>query len=207
MFMIRGDTLLLKSKLLLLALPMILLALIAVLSSWGCNPRTDDQGLADGPGMSFEEIEWSTLIDCAICHINENASRSDSSLLASAHASQNVSCVDCHADESKLKTVHNGIDSNRKVPVKLKRTEVSDETCLSCHLTEELVEKTAGCTVLTDEGGLVVNPHLLPENSSHVIVECNNCHVIHTGNDTNESSLARCFDCHHHKIFECYTCH
>ena len=71
----------------------------------------------------------------------------DAACVASTHEGQ--ACISCHADASGLATAHEGKTASDTMPKKLKKTEVPDDACLSCHYgaREELVAATVDVAV------------------------------------------------------------
>ena len=119
-----------------------------------------------------------------------------------------VSCTGCHSDEKVLSTVHDGVTADSKLPKRLRKAKIDEALCLGCHGSyEDLAEKTADCTVLTDSAGTVVNPHDLPEGADHAKIDCLDCHTAHKAQEASETALNTCTGCHHTGVFECGTCH
>ena len=126
--------------------------------------------------------------------------------LAAVH--QAVPCTGCHSDEKVLSTVHDGVTADSKLPKRLRKAKIDEALCLGCHGSyEDLAEKTADCTVLTDSAGTVVNPHDLPEGADHAKIDCLDCHTAHKAQEASETALNTCTGCHHTGVFECGTCH
>lgn len=175
---------------------------------------------------------WSMDADCASCHAKEaqthvviegtadaakpaskdaaaselTAVEADPLPLAAVH--QAVPCTGCHSDEKALSTVHGGVTADSKLPKRLRKAKIDEALCLSCHGSyEDLAEKTADCTVLTDSTGTVVNPHDLPEGADHAKIDCLDCHAAHKAQEVSETTLNTCTGCHHTGVFECGTCH
>ena len=182
-----------------LALAASTLALVA-----GCQPQpqgeTQDSSRAESsPAI---EVAWSADTDCATCHADQH------DVMSVQHAS--MSCTDCHADEGALESVHEGKTASDKMPKKLKKTEVADFICESCHGSYgELAEATADSTALTDSQGTTVNPHeakdLWPEE--HLDLTCSECHNEHSGQPAAVMASEKCLSCHHEDVYECGTCH
>ena len=151
-------------------------------------------------------MEWSPEADCAACHSTEQSSYDDAACLASFHKQQ--ACASCHADDQALSNAHVGKTSADKAPKRLKKTEVSDELCLSCHFgtKEELVAATQD-VVVTDENGTSRNPHDGGDIAEHESIECSSCHSMHSDEPVSEQAYDTCISCHHAGVFECYTCH
>ena len=189
----------------------VMLALILVMG--GCSSTGDESSDETEEAEEAEEttsavaFEWTADADCSLCHSTELDSLSDSSCTASSHSS--LECTTCHTDTEGLVTAHEDVTMDDTDGAKrLKKTEVSEETCLSCHGSyEELAELTADSTVLTDNNGTVVNPHDLPDVENHESITCTSCHEMHSGVSIEESAMDKCTDCHHSSVFECGTCH
>lgn len=185
-------------------------SILVVSAACSPQPATSTAGTDDSAASSAEgavAVEWSPEADCATCHAIEEASRTDSSCVASLHAATN--CIDCHADVEGLAKQHEGATSADKMPKKLKRTAVDQDKCLTCHGSyEELAEKTASYQGLADEHGTVANPHALPENDDHAEIVCGDCHKMRAGDsDAGQDATNTCLSCHHEGVFECGTCH
>lgn len=199
----------LKSKCLLLALAS--LSFVACVALAACAPHAASEMPSTGEeGAAEVAVEWSYDSSCETCHAKEPASLEDGACLVSTHAAQGNTCQTCHADEAALKTVHEGATAEEaeKRATKLRSTTVDEETCLSCHGSlEELAEKTAGSTVLTDSEGKTVNPHALPDNEDHSDTNCVSCHVMHGDEPAATAAPDYCESCHHANVYACHTCH
>lgn len=170
-------------------------------------------GCAGGSETGFSSEEdntqqtasgWDASIDCASCHMAEATSQTSESYRHIEHSGMN--CLSCHVDNDDLEKAH--IDAGTDVSkAKLKKTEIDENICLSCHTKADLATATANNTVLTDKEGLTVNPHDLPEKEDHKKVNCISCHVMHTDKNIDEEAQASCISCHHENVYECYTCH
>ncbi len=163
------------------------------------KPATDD---ADGVAVAFD---WSADSDCATCHSTQHASLADGASLAALHPDQ--TCTDCHVDVEGLAGAHEGVAIGDTEPKRLKETDIERSLCQSCHVADEIVALAEDCTALTDSNGTVVNPHVLPDNDSHNDIECFDCHSAHEAAPAETSARDVCLNCHHHDIYECYTCH
>ncbi|MDR2586738.1 MAG: cytochrome c3 family protein, partial [Coriobacteriales bacterium] len=174
-------------------------AVLASLIIAGCAPRQTNEDSPQDETDSLIVVEWSMDSDCATCHTAESTAQDPTAPALYHEEQEGVACVTCHtADESELATVHEGVVATGTMPTRLKKTKVTDEACLSCHDTAELVTVTQASTVLTDDEGLVVNPHDLPENSSHVNLTCTNCHKQHQPKaEIAKNAMATCTNCHH----------
>ena len=116
-----------------------------------------DSGVSVLSGAMFEEPSeelsaWYEENDCTTCHAVESDSFEDEACVASKHASLELSCIACHADDTLIE-LHEEVTADSKLPKKLKETSVPSETCESCHDSEALAETTADSTVLTDDEG------------------------------------------------------
>lgn len=146
---------------------------------------------------------WSVDSDCETCHTDVHASLEGEMGVAQAHSA--VSCETCHSNVDELATIHQ--ETTKTTPGKIRRlkTPVAKETCFQCHGSlEDLAEKTAECTILTDSEGTTVNPHAIPDNGEHTTdPACTTCHGMHKDVDPQDY----CRSCHHTDIYTCYTCH
>lgn len=185
----------------------------------GCSPQPQllesepvgvssvvDKAQEDNSNVGTVAVDWTTDVDCGMCHDAEAGSFSGSAT-AAAHMDLAESCMLCHADEAGLAEVHEGLTENAKPAKRLKRTVVDGQVCLSCHNPTELAEITGGSTALVDSDGTAVNPHAMPESESHESLSCSSCHKMHSGIAMADSAQAACMDCHHSGVYECYTCH
>ena len=104
----------------------------------GCAPA------AEGSGNDAPEAPaaWSADVECATCHDVEQGSYADAACEASFHAE--VACSGCHDDQDTLSQVHEGKTAADNMPKRLKKSQVSNDVCLSCHFgtREALVEAT-----------------------------------------------------------------
>lgn len=173
------------------------------------SPESNGEGgvASDEPVVA---VEWSLDSDCVTCHVDQGSSKEDSSTTAFVHAS--VECVVCHDDADGLAEVHEDVTTEDGIPTRLKKTEVGEGVCLGCHESkhtsyEVLAEATADSVALTDENGLVVNPHDLPESYGHDDIVCGSCHVMHADQEPSDKAMTTCVGCHHENVFECGTCH
>ena len=118
-----------------------------------------------------------------------------------------VDCITCHVDNEDLERGHKRLNSGKKA-TRLKKTDVADEVCLTCHDSKILSEATADSTALTDSEGNVANPHALPDSSSsHAEITCVECHTAHDGATAIDNAENECKSCHHTGVYECGTCH
>jgi hypothetical protein len=160
---------------------------------------------ADASATSFE---WSEDADCATCHTVESHSFEDSASIASLHGT--LTCLQCHDDAATLSTIHEGVTTEDWAPKRLKLTAVSEDTCISCHISDDLVAATSASTVLTDLNGTTVNQHQLPvtESGVHQEIICADCHEMHADAAAiDKEAQDYCVSCHHADVYECYTCH
>ncbi len=184
------------------------LALAAAL--YACAPQAAPQeGKADGGKAAQTEpvaIDWSPTADCAVCHVTEAESATDAACDASQHA--DMTCIECHTDESQLATMHEGKTTGDRMPMRLKKTTVDKSLCTPCHDQATIAAASADCTVLTDVNGKTVNPHELPGDKSHAEITCSDCHEMHSdATERTEDAQKLCRTCHHSDVYECYTCH
>lgn len=172
-----------------------------------CSPATNENPAANAADAAdTSAVAWSMDGDCTTCHATEAASTSDSSCLAALHA--NNPCTTCHADASTLENVHKTATADGKMPTKLKKSQIAQDACLSCHDgADGLAKATANSTVLTDGQGNVANPHALPESESHATIACGDCHSMHSEDNVTEAAPQACVNCHHENVYECGTCH
>lgn len=173
----------------------------------GCAPAAAPAEAGSQNDANGVEAAWSQDADCTSCHEIEGNSAEDKACLMAFHGT--TDCVTCHDDAATLQTVHEKAGDKQASSVKrLKKTEIKEETCLSCHGSwEELATKTASLTVLKDDNGTVVNPHDLPQNEDHKSLTCTTCHDMHKGEDASTEAPEQCLSCHHKNVYECYTCH
>ena len=180
---------------------------VSALALTSCAPQTSNGGgLAETGDGGAVSAEWSFEGDCGICHDAQQATYEVADCLVGSHPDQR--CVNCHTDQEVLAEIHDGVTGEDKTPKRLKKTEVSADACLSCHGSEqELAQKTAEATCLTDKNGTVVNPHDLPDVPDHDKVTCTSCHIAHEPTERSEAAYDACLTCHHAEVYECYTCH
>lgn len=195
-----------KVALALTAVIMVVLPL-SVETLFGCAPKTSETGHTSTPEPLSINIEWSMNSECSVCHITEKESEESPGTLTFAHSGEKLECADCHTDFERLGRSHERVEADSKKPSKLKRTKVTNETCMTCHDQNELAQVTAGSTLLTDKHGTTINPHMLPENETHLDVLCSSCHSMHSEDDVDQRATNTCLNCHHDNVYECYTCH
>lgn len=185
---------------------LIALACVAV-GLTACAPQPNEGSRAEGgrdAGSAIVDFEWSSDADCSICHVSEQDSAEDALCLASQHKEE--VCTSCHL--SDLSSVHEGVSASDTVPKRLKKTEVSDDTCLACHYeTKEALVAETSDLVLTDKEGNVANPHILSPNEDHDGIACADCHNMHEAIPAADQAMETCIGCHHEEVFECGTCH
>lgn len=181
-----------------------LMVILAAFPLAACSPRVVTTETAT-PTIPVVSIDWSPDINCKNCHTVEAASFSEE-MVASVHTVQ--ACVSCHNDVNVLSEVHVGVTTADNPPAKLSTAaKISDELCDSCHDLESRSQATLGSTILTDNNGTIVNPHLLPESHQGQKVSCIDCHVMHKTNDIAKSAQNTCISCHHENVYQCGTCH
>lgn len=193
---------------------------LAIGMSVGCAPRQATEvastgGSADAPSgqaadsaedatatTGFDMASWTSDSNCETCHSAEQASLSDETLPASHHSGD---CTTCHKDLDDLTATHTAAQSSVRQPSAKFKGEMSNDLCFGCHGSyEELAEKTADSTALSDEQGRVVNPHAVPDVEGHETpLECTSCHQMHKTYEP----MQYCEGCHHEGGFECGTCH
>lgn len=160
--------------------------------------------------MATQAVDWTMDIDCQTCHTTESGSMADAGIpQASEHA--DLQCVQCHTEETVLKTAHEGVTYADKPASKPTVITVDAETCQSsdCHGTmEEMAVITADNQDFKDEKGKVQNPHDYPSNEQHDTMNptCTDCHNIHS-KDLQKDAMMWCAQCHHKGVFQCGTCH
>lgn len=159
------------------------------------------------PGPSKELLAWSETVECGACHTSEAESADNEAAIYSAHAALISDCTTCHFDDILIKR-HAKATTESKMPKMVKRSEVHDETCTTCHNTEKLAEATADLKTLVDSKDTVVNPHELPQVEDHADITCSSCHKMHSDETApSEKAQKLCTSCHHADVFECGTCH
>jgi len=157
-------------------------------------------------GTIQEQTAWSMDNACLECHQAEGTSDANSACMSSMRASEN--CITCHTDEKdRLTAAHKDYDSGA-IAVKLKKTKVSRDACLSCHSIDELIASQASSTILTDYYGEVANPHDIPVNTDHTRdLGCGVCHKMHLGGSASDIAPDVCEGCHHYNVYTCHPCH
>lgn len=184
-----------------------LCGMLAVVTLAACSPQTRSESANADPATADNAVSvtWSPDSKCDTCHATQQSSYENSACLVSSHA--NVTCAVCHDDASALATAHEGKTASDKMPKKLKKTEINDETCLSCHSgSREQLAAEHPDIVVTDTNGTSVNPHDLTPSESHDIA-CSTCHSMHDDTPSAEQAHDTCKSCHHADVFECKTCH
>lgn len=183
------------------------------LSLAGCGGEPKQQGGGgSAEGVTRAEADnwpftWTADSDCSICHESQSLSLTDSSCQISANHAD-TQCVECHADEAGLTQAHKNVAiADTDGCKKLSKTCISQDACIDCHADAGGPDATASSTALTDDNGTTVNPHDLPQNSSHETITCGNCHTMHSSEQIGESASAACTQCHHQNVYECFTCH
>jgi predicted CXXCH cytochrome family protein len=174
----------------------------------GCAPRQAPADLSE-PELTTILPEWSMQSDCSTCHLSAEDSRKDTAVLASNTEHATADCVTCHEDESGLSEAHKDATSAPTQEItRLRKSDISNESCLSCHDSAEIAQLTVASTALTDKDGTVVDPHNLPVNDNHATINCGSCHTMHKPAAVNEDAYKLCAGCHHQEIFTgCETCH
>lgn len=162
-------------------------------------------GASDAEGASAQPPEENAA--CTACHVNEAEAAQDEKTLSSLHA--DVLCMTCHDDEETLDELHAKTKAKR-MPLRLKKTSVEDETCLACHEeqpgTDEFLALSEG-NPLVDANGLEVNAHEMVGREGHEGIGCVSCHEVHDEADPQARAQKVCQSCHHADVYECFTCH
>ncbi|WP_350455508.1 cytochrome c3 family protein [Slackia heliotrinireducens] len=156
------------------------------------------------------ELELDEETDCEACHEVAKESASSDLCLAGKCESEGekLTCVDCHVIDDSLQDAHGSLNARSVVPSWLRRTDISEDLCLSCHDFDEVVANTSEDAYLVDKNGTAVNPHVAKElTSSHSGLTCTSCHSGHEDKPIEETAYAACLGCHHAEVFECGTCH
>ena len=142
---------------------------------------------------------------CTACHTAEGEAAEDQACLGSLHAT--LTCETCHDDAKELDELHAKTKAKR-MPMRLKKTTVEDETCIACHeATGEEFAKLSGGSLLADANGLEVNAHEVITGEQHEGIACVSCHEVHDDTLPAEQAQKVCKSCHHAQVFECFTCH
>lgn len=188
------------------------LAFSTIIWSAACTPRAvsgNYAGKEKQPSTAIESSPWSRDSDCALCHSVEAGSLADGSCLASTHQKEGLGCIDCHTDEPNLIAAHEKATASEAMPKKLKKTEVDESTCTTCHGSYEELAKTTSDRPITDSKGTAVNPHEAPglTEGHGGNLTCMSCHSMHRESDAAENAHGACLNCHHEDVFECGTCH
>lgn len=201
-----------KSKVLACVAVCVAIACVSVAMLAGCSPKqSDNAGAYSGDSTSTQQGDFSFSMDsdCMTCHMTQAQASADPNCFLQKGDHASIECVTCHDDESGLTSAHKDVQYGDKEPKRLKSTTTDSEICLSCHGSyEELAQKTADSTVLTDSKGTTVNPHEVPGlNEKHASIQCTDCHQPHSGEDAAAGAADTCTTCHHTGVYECYTCH
>lgn len=180
------------------------LAMALCVLACACSNESGD-GKAQGNDASVA-VNWSMEVDCGVCHSIEGESMADASCEASSHV--DMTCIQCHDDEKALSLVHEGKTAENTSPKKLRKTEVSNDLCLSCHYgtREALIEATSD-VIVVDSEGTGRNPHDVGDVAEHGDIACADCHNMHDSNPIEDQAKDKCLSCHHADVFECGTCH
>jgi formate-dependent nitrite reductase cytochrome c552 subunit len=150
---------------------------------------------------------WDPDMDCAYCHVMASYTESlqDATLLANAHAQEELVCLDCH-EQAVLEQVH---EEAKPGDTRLKGHRFSNEFCFDCHVPnehtsyEEIIERTKDYTV-DDEKINPHDPHAGVEGSDQEQFECYGCHKMHK----ESSGINYCYGCHMGGALEsCDACH
>jgi hypothetical protein len=130
---------------------------------------------------------------CGNCHVMENylASQQNSAMLASFHASRDVTCTDCHARtfQNQLGETIAYVRDDYQEP--LASVEYTMDDCFACHehgSYDQIAWRTTDLGVTDAQaGGHSANPHQPPHFSN---LECNTCHFVH------QPQKLLCAECH-----------
>lgn len=130
---------------------------------------------------------------CANCHPMQPYVDSEqaSNLLASAHAGQGVTCLDCHdyGAEQQLRDTLAFLQGEYEEPLQRQRYDM--DLCLSCHehgTYAQIAWRTTDLGVTDSQAkGHEANPHQPPHFDK---LECNSCHRIH------QEGTLLCWECH-----------
>ncbi|MDR2957586.1 MAG: cytochrome c3 family protein [Coriobacteriales bacterium] len=199
-----------------LVIAAMVLMMTVILAMIGCAPRVAEPkqpGTGDpGNGPTVDLGVWTIDKDCTSCHATAVASITNTGTATAIHyAEPGVSCVTCHIDTGGALTTGHANYASAAEPTRLKKSNVSNSTCLTsgCHVKTELIAATASVTILTDSDGTTVNPHDVSDSDSHNEgVTCAACHKVHSPTSQVESNAnTLCVSCHHEHVFECNTCH
>ncbi|MGR6835997.1 cytochrome c3 family protein [Syntrophomonas erecta] len=126
---------------------------------------------------------------CSTCHIMEpyydSWHNSESNLLASKHAVEDVDCHQCHEPDlsTQIHELFVFVTGNYEVP--LEKREFKQEFCLECH--SETGEATTWEEAKEATDFQESNPH----DSHNTDLECNACHNMH------QPSQVFCAECHY----------
>lgn len=177
---------------------------------FACAPNTSAEQTSDEPssGSTTEAvvISWTPETECSACHVNEHESMENAASDSFLHA--DMTCGECHDDVDGLAKTHDGVTTADRVPMRLKKTMVDENLCISCHPQDEAFLAESAGTPLVDVRGTEVNPHELPQDVSHEEITCSDCHKMHgDAADRGDRAQKLCQSCHHSGVFECYTCH
>lgn len=174
----RGLRRLLKA-LLILAISVVLIAVVGVVVVWGhyWDFRVGDP----------------TADTCASCHVLDrySASLSDPVMLASNHAREDLTCVDCHERTLEQQVQETIAYVTNDYPATFPRAQVKMDTCFTCHehgSYDQLAWRTTDLGVTDGQAkGHPANPHQPPHYTE---LECSSCHRMHT------ESVLLCSECH-----------
>jgi len=172
------------------------------------DPVATGTGWITATQPTTEVLEWwDPDMDCAYCHVMASYTESlqDATLLANAHAQEELVCLDCH-EQAVLEQVH---EEAKPGASRLKPRKFSSDSCFDCHVPnehtgyEEVIERTEGYTV-DDEEINPHDPHAGVEGSDQEQFECYSCHKMHK----ESPGINYCYGCHHKRTFEnCSECH
>lgn len=130
---------------------------------------------------------------CASCHILDSYfdSQNDPIMLASRHAQQGLTCVDCHPRtlEDQIHETLAYLQDDYRFP--FRRAQYPMTTCFECHSHssyDQIAWRTTDLGITDPQAmGYYANPHQPPHYSN---LECHTCHRVH------RESVLMCSECH-----------
>lgn len=199
-----------------LAVVVLTLVLASVLALVvGCSPKEASEAPAKSESsstssMDGQPVNWTMQSDCKTCHTSEASSPEEPACVqAVAHEAEDVTCNQCHTNETVLSTEHAAVKFGDKVATKATVVTVDEQVCVSCHGTlQDMAVKTVDSKVLTDDNGTTANPHERPAGQKHEEnpATCTDCHNNHS-KDQAKDAKKYCAQCHHRGVYQCGTCH
>jgi hypothetical protein len=179
---------------------------------------------------------------CGTCHIMDtyvdsligvkNIQTDESALLATAHGTAGIVCLDCHEPTVKQQVNELVVYMKGDFSTPLEKRSFPDEMCLACHdhaSREAIAAETTDFTVdFVIEGRFLeklslagydyekdgsFNPHLFTLDTSKTtnvhekggpLIPCSDCHSMHD----ESPKIEYCYSCHHSRTFApCTVCH